>query len=518
MWFALISVIVIGLLLYKLLGPSNTSNYWAQYGIRQLDGSPAASQKEILTGVKDVTHRDTYAYQQLGENEQFCGMIESHLKVIFIKDLELAKKILIKDFDHFVDRRNFFVVSKNSVLNKLLSSLTGQEWKNTRAAVSPAFTTGKIRRYMESFNSIGKDWVNMIKEKADNDSKTAKVNVLPTVSQFTTDVIAQGVFGFDAGTVRNPNSSFARMANRLGNMNQWKVSLSLHFPKFFQFFGIDIIDMEAFRFFQTIVSQGLQARLGGDTEKRNDFLQMMVEVKKGELKADGNDELSSFEKDAEIKNENKQFVLTDDIINAQSVTFFFAGFSTTGNFLAFALYSLAAYPDIQEKLREEVRKIVKKDGTFNYDDVSQLVYLDMVCCEVLRKFPAGLRVERMCTKDYKEPESGMFVPKGSLVVIPIKSIHNDKRYYEKPDEFYPEHFSPENKAKRNPYAYLAFGQGPRNCIGMRLALVQSKAAIAHVLHNFRIEPSETTKIPMEGKIGSLQYLPPDDLELKFTVL
>jgi len=95
---------------------------------------------------------------------------------------------------------------------------------------------------------------------------------------------------------------------------------------------------------------------------------------------------------------------------------------------------------------------------------------------------------------------------------------NDERFYEKPNEFYPEHFSPEKKAERNPYAYLPFGQGPRNCIGMRLALVESKAAIAHAVHNFRIEPTANTKIPVEGRVGSLQMLPPDDLELKFTVL
>ncbi|CAL8086099.1 unnamed protein product [Orchesella dallaii] len=437
MWFALIAVIVIGYLLYKLLLPSDTKNFWAQYGIRQIDGSPAASEKELLSGKKDVTARDGYAYEQLSDNEKFCGMIESPYKMIFIKDLELAKRIFIRDFGYFTNRRQFFVIpNKDSIVNKLLNVLKGQEWKNVRSTISPAFTTGKIRRYMESFNSIGKDWIEVLKEKA-NDSSTKKsviIKVLPTVSQFTTDVIATGVFGFNAGTVRNPNSTFATMVTRLATMNQWKIALSMRFPSLFKLLGIEIIDMEAFTFFQNIVAQGLKARMSGDTTKRNDFLQMMVELKKGELKSDGKEELSSFEKDAEMKAEKSSFVLTDDIINAQSVTFFFAGFSTTSNFLAFVFYCLAAHQDVQDKLREEVRKIVQKDGTFEYDAIGKLVYMDMVCC------------------------------------------------------------------------------------GMRLALVESKAAIAHVLHNFRIEPAPTTKIPVEGVSGSLQILPPDDLELKFTIL
>ncbi|CAL8086102.1 unnamed protein product [Orchesella dallaii] len=298
---------------------------------------------------------------------------------------------------------------------------------------------------MESFNSIGKDWIDMLKEKANDNGTTNKsvnIKLLPTVSQFTTDVIATGVFGFNAGTVRNPNSTFATMAKRLASMNQLKVSLSLKFPTLFKMLGIEVIDMEAFTFFQKIVDQGLRARMSGETTKRNDFLQMMVELKKGELKAEGKDELNAFEKDAQIKTDKSSFVLTDDVINAQSVTFFFAGFSTTSNFLAFVFYCLAAHQDVQDKLREEVRKIVKEDGSFEYDAIGQLVYLDMVCCEVLRKFPAG----------------------------------------------------------------------------MRLALVESKAAIAHAVHNFRIDPTPTTKIPVEGVVGSLQTLPPDDLELKFTVL
>jgi len=103
MWFALICAIVIALLIYKLVFSVDTKNYWAQYGIRQIDGSSVASQKDIYAGVKDYTDRDTYAYQLLGD-EKFCGMAEMGRNIILIKDLELAKKIFIKDFDYFMDR------------------------------------------------------------------------------------------------------------------------------------------------------------------------------------------------------------------------------------------------------------------------------------------------------------------------------------------------------------------------------------------------------------------------------
>jgi len=49
-------------------------------------------------------------------------------------------------------------------------------------------------------------------------------------------------------------------------------------------------------------------------------------------------------------------------------------------------------------------------------------------------------------------------------------------------EFNPENFSKENKAKRHPYTYLPFGQGPRNCIGMRFALLEAKIALIQVFN------------------------------------
>ena len=67
--------------------------------------------------------------------------------------------------------------------------------------------------------------------------------------------------------------------------------------------------------------------------------------------------------------------------------------------------------------------------------------------------------------DYKIPGTDDVIPKDSVVVISINGIHRDPNNYPEPDKFNPENFSPENKAKRHPYTWSPFGQGPRNCIG-----------------------------------------------------
>jgi len=68
----------------------------------------------------------------------------------------------------------------------------------------------------------------------------------------------------------------------------------------------------------------------------------------------------------------------------------------------------------------------------------------------------------------------------------------DGLFYNQPEVFNPGNFSPEKKSERSPYAFLAFGQGPRNCIGMRFALLQVKTAIARLVFNYKILRSGKT--------------------------
>uniref|UniRef100_A0A8W8NXU4 Uncharacterized protein n=1 Tax=Magallana gigas TaxID=29159 RepID=A0A8W8NXU4_MAGGI len=89
---------------------------------------------------------------------------------------------------------------------------------------------------------------------------------------------------------------------------------------------------------------------------------------------------------------------------------------------------------------------------------------------------------------------GYTVPKGIDISFPIYSIHRDPRFWENPTRFDPERFTPENKAKRHPYAYLPFGHGPRSCIGMRLAQVEMRLAIVSILQHYRFKTCEETEV------------------------
>jgi cytochrome P450 len=84
------------------------------------------------------------------------------------------------------------------------------------------------------------------------------------------------------------------------------------------------------------------------------------------------------------------------------------------------------------------------------------------------------------------PDMEFVITKGQSVLIPILGLHRDEKYWPEPDKFIPERFSSENKGSINQYAYLPFGQGPRNCIGDSRISSQSYFIRGSVLIDFNL--------------------------------
>ncbi|RZB40914.1 p450 domain containing protein [Asbolus verrucosus] len=199
---------------------------------------------------------------------------------------------------------------------------------------------------------------------------------------------------------------------------------------------------------------------------------------------------------------NVQF-LTNEDITAQALIFFFGGFDTASSLMCFLGHELAVNQHIQRRLKEEIRKLlIDTDGKITYEHLLSMKYLDMVISETLRKWPQATWLDRKCTKEFEiepknEGEPRLKVNVGDICWLPVYAIHKDPNYYPNPDVFDPERFSDENKDKIKPTTYLPFGIGPRNCIGSRFALLETKILMFHLLTNFDIVPTEKTQIPLK---------------------
>lgn len=102
--------------------------------------------------------------------------------------------------------------------------------------------------------------------------------------------------------------------------------------------------------------------------------------------------------------------------------------------------------------------------------ISQKQNFHFCFSETLRKHPPFPAVPRVCNKSYKIPHTDITLEKGTMVHISVQGVHRDPDYYPDPEKFDPDRFNEENKAKRHPYTFLAFGEGPRVCIGNKFVL------------------------------------------------
>lgn len=171
-------------------------------------------------------------------------------------------------------------------------------------------------------------------------------------------------------------------------------------------------------------------------------------------------------------------------------TFLFASNDTTASLVSTTLLLLAMYQDVQERLFQEIRDTLPNDF-IEYEDLAKLTYLDMVLKETMRLIPVVAVVAR---ENEKEIQIGEYtIPANTQIVVPIIKVHRDKNIWgERADEFDPENFSPENCAKRHPYAFIPFSGGIRNCVGIKYAYVSLKIALIKLIKSYKF--STTLKL------------------------
>ena len=120
----------------------------------------------------------------------------------------------------------------------------------------------------------------------------------------------------------------------------------------------------------------------------------------------------------------------------------------------------------------------------SYDAVSQMDYLDMFIRETLRMYPiVPIVINRQSVEDFRIPNIGT-IPAGTRIAIDMYSLHFDPELWGPvdPHTFYPERF----ETKRHPMAWIPFGAGPRNCVGMRFALMELKLGLVRLLKTYTI--------------------------------
>lgn len=172
-------------------------------------------------------------------------------------------------------------------------------------------------------------------------------------------------------------------------------------------------------------------------------------------------------------------------------TFLLAGHETTSTWCYMALYALCKFPDIQEKVVQDINKHAPKEKSSNISiqSIEKMSFFNAFMKEVLRFYPPIGMIIRYPVKE--EKLNGTTVPAGTRLTIPIHLLHRHPNYWKNPDEFKPERWMGEKNPSSNTCAFMPFSHGPRNCIGYYFAEMKAKLIMAPLIRHFlfRLAPS-----------------------------
>ncbi|CAH0564731.1 unnamed protein product [Brassicogethes aeneus] len=507
MLWVFISVLAAYYVYEKIYKPSL---YWTKRGV--FHSKPWVRFFKTFIRRKAIAETVKEAYD-LYPDRRYFGSFQFLYPSLFLRDIDLIKKVTVKDFEHFPDHLLVFNNDNDPLTNSSLFALKGEKWKNMRATLSPAFTSSKMKSMFILMNEIAENYV---KNLGRNEEKLKEIEMKDLFSKYTTDIIATCAFGIDVDSLENDQNDFFFMGKAITKttiLGALKAVCIGFFPKITGYFGLRVFPSKVTDFFSQTMKETIAYR-----EKQNivrpDMVHLLLEARRGNLKIEDKENVpetgfATVKESYGIKSSGK-IEITDDLMTGQALIFFFAGFETGSTVMSFLSYELALNTEIQSKLQQEIDEAMQKcNDNITYEEILSLKYLDQVISETLRKYPPGFALNRQCTKNYKieaklEHENDLIVEKGCSIVIPVFAIHRDPQFFPEPDKFEPDRFSEENKGNILAGTYMPFGSGPRNCIASRFALLETKALMVQIFSKFEVYPIEKTSIPL--KLAKTQML------------
>ncbi|KAH8394885.1 hypothetical protein KR222_008619 [Zaprionus bogoriensis] len=451
-----------------------------------------------------------------------------------LRDPELIKRVGIQDFDHFTNHRQLIPEFAESMFSRSLIALKGDKWREMRNTLTPAFTGSKLKAMFELINECSTEGFRYIEaELIKSNSTDIDLEMKDYFERFANDVIASAAFGIKVNSFVDKKNKFYTTGQSVAKFSGltmikfllygimprlMKVILILHifFCIWYTYFipqtlRVQMLNEKSIEYFNCLIFDAIKYRAEHKIV-RPDMIHLMMEAKR-------QFEQQQFDTIPEHgTTEHAEF--KDEDLLAQCLLFFFVGFETMSVCLCYLTYELCMNPEVQAQLYEEVASVEQElqGKPLNYNMLAKMKYMDMVISELLRLWPPAFSLDRQCNKDItmldENQEHIVKFKQGDIVVIPIIAIHRDPDNYSDPELFKPERFLDENKKQIKPFTYLPFGLGPRSCIGNRMAIMEVKSIIYHLVSKFKLVPGEKTVRNMMNSLKGFHMQPKEKFWIK----
>ncbi|EAR86768.2 cytochrome P450 family monooxygenase (macronuclear) [Tetrahymena thermophila SB210] len=381
----------------------------------------------------------------------------------------------------------------------------GKEWQKQRQFLGKSFHFDEIKSYFPQIKEICQNTFRNTYQKLTNEEQI-NIQAVKICETVTSEVIFRTFFG---KTSQNLN-----ITKKDGSQILLAFELVEVVKSAFQMLTIDKIALIKWIFLQRNSARYFR------TEKEEDLFQRLTAIKECclQIVQKRRDELIKEPTQAKkifldqylidtMQNQSSQ--VTDDEIIDNFCGMFFAGTDTTANMTGVALYYLSIYPEIQRQAREEIIKILSSKSNdknpdslfsqFSIEDLSNLDLINSILKESMRLIPPAIQVfPRIACQDIKIGE--FEIKKGQLVTTNFVYNQSNPEIFPKPDNFDPFRWMNEDNTQSNTFNFTPFSQGPRNCIGQHLAMIEGKCMLVYILLLFDILPNPSVLVAKEVKV------------------
>nr|AKD43173.1 Cyp4d1-RB [Drosophila melanogaster] len=365
-------------------------------------------------------------------------------------------------------------------LNEGLLVSNGRKWHRRRKIITPAFHFRILEPYVEIFD---RQSLRLVEELALRISRgQERINLGEAIHLCALDAICETAMGVSINAQSNADSEYVQAVKT--------ISMVLHKRMFNILYRFDLTYM------LTPLARAEKKALN----VLHQFTEKIIVQRREELIREGSSQESSND-DADVGAKRKMAFL--DILLQSTVderplsnldireevdTFMFEGHDTTSSALMFFFYNIATHPEAQKKCFEEIRSVVGNDKStpVSYELLNQLHYVDLCVKETLRMYPSVPLLGRKVLEDCEI--NGKLIPAGTNIGISPLYLGRREELFSEPNSFKPERFDVVTTAEKlNPYAYIPFSAGPRNCIGQKFAMLEIKAIVANVLRHYEVD-------------------------------
>ncbi|KAF5443455.1 hypothetical protein F2P56_036009 [Juglans regia] len=380
-------------------------------------------------------------------------------------ELVITEPELIKEILNNKDRA-YRKEEVEGYLKKLLGdglvTTHGEKWAKMRKLADYAFHADRLKIMVPEM--IGSVEVMLERWKLHDEGK--EIEVYEEFNLLTSEIISRTAFGSSYLDGKHIFQMLMKM-----ELLAFRNADKIRFPGMSKIYRtVDEIESEK-------LGNGLRDCILEIIKKREE------KVRAGEVANFGADFLGVLIKAHHDDNANRRISIEDLVDECK--TFYIVGQETANGLLAWTVFLLAIHTEWQEEARKEVLKIFGHQNP-NPDGITKLKTMNMIINESLRLYPPIVRIKRRVDRQVRLGLNLTLPANLGLCIPNIAVHHNPQMWGEDVHLFKPERFS-DGVAKatnNNAAAYIPFGMGPRNCVGLNFATTQTKIALSMILQRY----------------------------------